>query len=171
MNQRTAPLARTEDSPAYGTAPAHQLGEEDLIIANAVAILRNRLRKPGATMSSPADVKAFLTLHLAELKHEEFGVMMLDGQHRLIRLDMLFRGTLTQTSVYPREVLHECLEAGAAAVILTHNHPSGAPEPSRADEQITQALKAALALVDVRVLDHIVVGGTEAVSFAERGLL
>jgi DNA repair protein RadC len=100
-----------------------------------------------------------------------FAVLFLDGQHRLIQLEEMFRGTLTQTSVYPREVVRRALALNAGAVILAHNHPSGLAEPSRADELLTQALKNALQLVDVRVLDHLVIGRGSVVSFAERGLL
>jgi DNA repair protein RadC len=98
-------------------------------------------------------------------------VLFLDTRHRLLRMEELFRGTLTQTSVYPREVVKRALALNAAAVLLAHNHPSGVAEPSRADEYLTQTLKSALALVDVRVLDHLVVGRQGVVSFAERGLL
>jgi len=120
---------------------------------------------------APERVKAFLRLQLDSLGHEVFVVLFLDAQHRLIRHEEMFRGTLTQTSVYPREVVKRTLELRAAAVILAHNHPSGAAEPSRADEFLTQALQRALQLVDVRVLDHMVVGHGGVVSFAERGLL
>lgn len=120
---------------------------------------------------SPARVKQHLRLTLGHLPHEVFAVLFLDAQNRLMRLEEMFRGTLTQTSVYPREVVRRALELHAAAVVLAHNHPSGLAEPSRADEYLTTTLKTALALVDVRVLDHLVVGRTEVVSFAERGLL
>ena len=120
---------------------------------------------------SPLQVKDHARLRLAHLPHEVFALMFLDAQHRLILWEEMFRGTLTQTSVYPREVVKRALELGAAAVIFLHNHPSGAAEPSRADEHLTQTLKAALALVDVRVLDHLVVSRVEVVSFAERGLM
>ena len=120
---------------------------------------------------SPTQVKDHARLRLAHLPHEVFALMFLDAQHRLIQWEEMFRGTLTQTSVYPREVVKRALELGAAAVIFLHNHPSGAAEPSRADEHLTQTLKAALALVDVRVLDHLVVSRAEVVSFAERGLV
>ncbi|MEP7057410.1 MAG: DNA repair protein RadC [Caldimonas sp.] len=120
---------------------------------------------------APAKVKDYLRLHLGALPHEVFAVLFLDAQNRLVGLEEMFRGTLTQTSVYPREVVKRALELRAGAVILAHNHPSGAAEPSRADEYLTQTLKSALALVDVRVLDHLVVSQTEVVSFAERGLL
>lgn len=120
---------------------------------------------------SPQAVRDYLRLQLAELAHEVFAVLFLDAQHRLLCFDEMFRGTLTQTSVYPREVLKRALGLNAAAVILAHNHPSGVAEPSRADEFLTQQLKTALALIDVRVLDHFVVARGGLVSFAERGLL
>ncbi len=120
---------------------------------------------------APGKVKDYLALQLGGRPHEVFAVLFLDAQSRLIALEEMFRGTLTQTSVYPREVLKRALELHAAAVILAHNHPSGAAEPSRADEYLTQTLKSALALVDVRVLDHLIVGHGAVVSFAERGLL
>lgn len=122
-------------------------------------------------MDSPSKVKDYASLHLSGLEHEVFAVMFLDNHHRLIEIVTMFRGTLTQTSVYPREVVKAALARNASAVILAHNHPSGLPEPSRADEYLTQTLKAALSLVDVRVLDHIIVGTGRTCSFAERGLL
>jgi DNA repair protein RadC len=120
---------------------------------------------------SPGRVKDYLALELGGRTQEVFAVLFLDGQHRLLRLENLFHGTLTQTSVYPREVVRRALALNAGAVVLAHNHPSGVAEPSRADEYLTQALKAALQLVDVRVLDHIIVGQGHVVSLAERGLL
>jgi DNA repair protein RadC len=120
---------------------------------------------------SPQAVKDYLQLQLASKPHEVFAVLFLDTQHRLLAFEELFRGTLNQASVYPREVVKRALALNAAAAILAHNHPSGVAEPSRADEALTQALKAALALVDVRVLDHFVVARGGVVSFAERGLL
>ena len=120
---------------------------------------------------SPDRVKDYLSLPLRGREHEVFVVMFLDGQHRLLRVEDMFRGTLTQTSVYPREVAKRALALNAGAVVLAHNHPSGVAEPSRADEFLTQSLKAALQLVDVRVLDHLVVGQGQVVSMAERGLL
>ena len=120
---------------------------------------------------SPQCVKDYLQLHLGNLPHEVFAVLFLDAQHRLIKLDQMFTGTLGQTSVYPREVVKLALARNAGAVILAHNHPSGMAEPSRADEFLTQSLKTALALIDVRVLDHLVIGRGQVVSFAERGLL
>jgi len=120
---------------------------------------------------NPTAVKQFAALAIGALGFEVFAVLFLDNQHRLLKHEEMFRGTLTQTSVYPREVVRRALELNSAAVIFAHNHPSGTAEPSRADEFLTQSLKSALQLVDVRVLDHLVVGRGEVVSFAERGLL
>ena len=127
--------------------------------------------KQREVFSSPGAVKHYLQLHLAAKAHEVFAVLFLDAQNRLLAMEELFRGTLTQTSVYPREVVMRALQLGAAAVVLAHNHPSGTVQPSRADEALTQTLKAALALVDVRVLDHVIVAQGEALSMAEKGLL
>ena len=120
---------------------------------------------------SPQAVAHYLQLHFGHKKHEVFAVLFLDSQHRLITLEELFRGTLAQTSVYPREVVLRALHHHAAAVVLAHNHPSGTTEPSRADEMLTQTLKSALALVDVRVLDHFVVTASNCRSMAELGLV
>jgi len=120
---------------------------------------------------SPDAVKNYLQLQLARRPHEVFAALFLDAQNKLIAMEELFRGTLTQTSVYPREVVLKALQHHAAAVVLAHNHPSGTVQPSRADEALTQTLKAALALVDVRVLDHVIVAPGQALSMAERGLL
>lgn len=121
--------------------------------------------------SSPHAVKHFLQLHLAAKPHEVFAVLFLDSQHRLLALEEMFRGTLTQTSVYPREVVLRALHHQAAAVILAHNHPSGQVAPSSADRSLTATLKSALALIDVRVLDHVIVAPGAALSMAEEGLL
>jgi DNA repair protein RadC len=121
--------------------------------------------------SSPGAVKQYLQLRLAARPHEVFAVLFLDAQNRLLALEELFRGTLTQTSVYPREVVQQALHHRAAAVVLAHNHPSGTVQPSRADEALTQTLKTALALVDVRVLDHVIVAPGGAFSMAEHGLI
>ncbi len=120
---------------------------------------------------SPQMVKHYLQLHLSGKQHEVFAVLFMDAQHRLICLQEMFHGTLTQTSVYPREVVKLALHHNAAAVVLAHNHPSGSVQPSRADEALTQTLKSALALVDVRVLDHIIVGMGQTLSLTEKGLL
>ena len=127
--------------------------------------------KERAVFDSPDAVKHYLQLHIASRPHEVFAALFLDAQHRLIALEELFRGTLTQTSVYPREVALRALHHHAAAVILAHNHPSGGVQPSRADEAITQNLKSALALIDVRVLDHVIVAPGQALSMAEKGLI
>jgi DNA repair protein RadC len=145
--------------------------------AEIVAVLELARRALSAQLKqqtlfdSPEAVRDYLQLQLGSRPYEIFAVLFLDSQHRLIVLEELFRGTLTQTSVYPREVVVRALALNAASVVLAHNHPSGTAEPSRADEALTQTLKAALGLVDVRVLDHFVVTSTEAVSMAERGLL
>lgn len=140
----------------------------------ALEIARRTLREKldaGAALSAPGAVRDYLRLMLHGRPHEVFVVVFLDAQHRVTACEELFRGTLTQTSVYPREVVKRALHYNAAAVIFAHNHPSGVAEPSRADEALTVALKQALALVDVRVLDHFVVAGDGALSFAERGLM
>ncbi|WP_312757729.1 RadC family protein [Pulveribacter sp.] len=124
-----------------------------------------------AVFDSPQAVRDYLQLHLAARSHEVFAVLLLDSQHRLIAMEELFRGTLTQTSVYPREVVLRALHHQASAVILAHNHPSGSVRPSRADEALTQTLKSALALVDVRVLDHVIVAPGASLSMAEQGLM
>ncbi len=143
-------------------------------VAAVLEIARRSLQQglqARTVFDSPQAVREFLGLQMGQLGHEVFAVLFLDAQHRLIRFDEMFRGTLSQTSVYPREVVRRALELNAGAVILAHNHPSGLAEPSRADEFLTQSLKSALALVDVRVLDHLVVARGQVVSFAERGLL
>lgn len=140
------------------------------VVQQALALLECEVREADALVT-PEAVRDYLRLLLADRPHEVFAVMFLDAQNRVIETLEMFRGTLTQTSVYPREVLIEALARNAAAVILTHNHPSGHAEPSRADEALTQTLKSALALVDVRVLDHFIVTRSSVISFAERGLL
>jgi len=132
--------------------------------------LREKLAT-GNALNSPSAVRDYLRMKLQALPHEVFIVLFLDAQNRVIGSEELFRGTLTQTSVYPREVVKRALHHNAGAVIFAHNHPSGVAEPSHADETLTQALKQALALVDVRVLDHFIVSGSGVLSFAERGLL
>lgn len=152
-----------------GLGPAKR-AELAAVIEMARRALAQRLAS-APVFDAPQMVKDYLQLHLGTLQHEVFAVLFLDSQHRLISLDTLFTGTVSQTSVYPREVVKRALARNAAAVILAHNHPSGVAEPSRADEHLTHALKNALGLVDVRVLDHLVVGCGLVVSFAERGLL
>ena len=164
LNASAADLARVK-----GLGPAKR-AELAAVLELARRSLAHRLREQ-PVFGAPGRVKEYLRLRLGALGHEVFAVLFLDAQHQLLRMEEMFRGSLTQTSVYPREVVKRALEAGAAAVVLAHNHPSGVAEPSRADEMLTQTLKSALALVDVRVLDHLVVGNSDVVSFAERGLL
>ena len=143
---------------------------EDQVIERALQILASRF-KFGAALTSPSAVRDYLRLAIGSREHEVFVVVHLDAQHRVIGVEEAFRGTLTQTSVYPREVVKSALAHNAAAVIFAHNHPSGVAQPSHADEMLTRSLKEALALVEVKVLDHFVVAGAQAISFAERGLL
>jgi DNA repair protein RadC len=151
--------------------PASEIADsQQATIREAIGILETRLRNTKA-FTSPSDVKQFCQLHIAQEKDEHFCCMLLDSQHRLIAFERLFRGTVDGASVYPRVVVRRALELNAAALILTHNHPSGLPEPSTADTRITQRLKEALALVDVRVLDHVIVGTDGTSSMAESGLL
>lgn len=131
----------------------------------------NEELKDAYVLSSPSAVRQYLRLCFGGAEQERFVVLFLDSQNRLIAAEELFRGTLTQTAVYPREVVKRALHFNAAGVIFSHNHPSGVAEPSRADEALTRALKEALSVVDVKVLDHIVVAGSVAISFAERGLI
>lgn len=140
------------------------------IIQQALELLACEIRATD-TLVDPGAVKDYLRLKLAPKDHEVFAVVFLDAQNRVIACEEMFRGTLTQTSVYPREVLKAALAHNAAAVILSHNHPSGSATPSRADEHLTKILKQALALLDVRVLDHIIVATGETLSMAERGLI
>ena len=151
-------------------AGMYRPAQADEVLQAAQKLLWQRLRG-SEVLSSPQAVRDFLRVRLGGLEHEVFAVLMLDAQHALIDYVELFRGTVSQTSVYPREVVKESLARNAAALILVHNHPSGVAEPSRADEFLTQTLKSALALVDVRVLDHLIVAGKDVLSFAERGLI
>lgn len=160
----SAALLVRDESGRYRPASA------DEVLCQARRVLASRVRR-GTTMSSPQAVKDYLRVQIGALDHEVFSVIFLDAQHRIVALREMFRGTLTQTSVYPREVVKEALAFNAAAVLLAHNHPSGVAEPSRSDEFLTQSLKAALALVDVRVLDHFVVAGADVVAFSELGLI
>lgn len=125
----------------------------------------------GELIRSPADTEAFLQSRMRHLDHELFCCLFLDNRHRVLGFDELFRGTIDGTSVYPREVVKEALAVNAAAVILAHNHPSGVAEPSQADERITKRLKSALDLVDIRLLDHLIIGDGKATSLARRGLI
>src|SRR5882672_9844913 len=153
--------------PGLGSAKLAQLKA-------ALELARRALREELASrdaLSSPRAVRDYLRLQLGGREQEVFVVLLLDAQHRVIACEELFQGTLTQTSVYPREVVRCALKHNAAAVIFAHNHPSGVAEPSHADEILTRSLKSALSLVDIQVLDHFIVAGSRTMSFAERGLL
>lgn len=163
---RASPAALCE-VPGIGPARVSELGA---VAEIGRRVLAERLQR-GDVVSDPGAVRRFLLAELRDLEHELFALLLLDARHRLIRFERLFRGTIDGASVHPREVVRTALATGAAAVVLVHNHPSGVAEPSRADVRITARLKAALELVDVRVLDHLVVGDAEVTSLAERGLL
>lgn len=168
-----------EVMPVYGTGGEAASGawlrslraRERATVQRALAILGAVLADGREVFDSADIVKAYLRLHLGGEPAEHFAVVFLDSQHRAIAFERMFTGTLTQTSVYPREIVLAALRHNAAAVVLAHNHPSGNVKPSRADEALTQTLKQTLALVDVRVLDHVIVSGTQALSMAEVGLV
>ena len=169
-----ADALRVDDTvPAYSARKSVALALARKLGAARELLLRDLKAQMcrGPVMDSPQAIRDWLRLYCAGLEHEVFLVLYLNAQHALIEAVQISRGTLTQTSVYPREVVKGALEHNAAALVLAHNHPTGHAEPSRADEFLTQTLKTALALVDVRVLDHFVVGGDRSTSFAERGLL
>lgn len=144
---------------------------EQAAIRGALRILEQHMRYNAVELSSPQVVADYLKMRFAGLEHEEFHMIFLDAQNKVIVTERMFIGSLTQTGIYPREVVKKALEHNAAAVILSHNHPSGMAEPSRADEMITTNLKQALGLIDVRVLDHLIIAGSAHYSFAERGLI
>jgi DNA repair protein RadC len=152
-----------------GLGPAKRAELAAVIELARRALTQQLAQRPA--FDHPASVKDYLKLQLGRLPHEVFAVMFLDAQTRLLKFEEMFRGTLTQTSVYPREVVKRALDLHAASVVFAHNHPSGVAQPSKADEYLTRNLVNALRLVDVRVLDHFVVGEDEVISFAERGLL
>jgi len=144
---------------------------EKQIVQMAINILESQLKTAGDALTSPSEVKNFLRLNLELLEYEVFAVLFLDVKNRVIEYRQMFTGTIDGASVHPREVVKAALAANAASVIFAHNHPSGMTEPSRADKQLTTRLKAALELVDIRTLDHIIIGKREQTSFAEIGLL
>lgn len=158
---------RTETRATY----AVDNDKDEAILAKAAAIFERRARAASDALTSPEAVRGWVKCKIAILEHEVFGCIWLNAQNQVIDYREMFRGTLTQTSVYPREVAKEALKFNAAAVILVHNHPSGTAEPSHADEALTRNLKMTLAMVDVKVLDHFVVTVSKVTSFAERGLL
>lgn len=158
--------------PAIDSACCFLLNKQERrIVKRAFKVLEKSAVYRSKAMLTPHAVRDYLKLRLVSLEHEEFHVLWLDAQNRVIAFDALFTGTITQTAIYPREVVKAGLAHNAAAVVLAHNHPSGIPEPSAADRLLTQELKSALALVDIRVLDHFIVAGDLSTSFAERGLL
>lgn len=164
--------AKTETLGNYEVTPPATASRD--IVAQALAFLDAEMRNDGALFTNPQAVKDFLICHNG--RHEDqfverFSVVFLDSQNRMIECETMFTGTLTQTSVYPREVARKALKHNASGIILSHNHPSGALQPSRADETLTHTIKAALALVDVRTLDHIITSGGKAASMAEMGLM
>jgi len=167
--QRLFAATLVEVAAVQGLGPA-KYAQLQAVIEMARRALREEISERDA-LSSPQAVREFLRLSLGGRPHEVFVVLFLDSQNRLLGSEELFRGTLTQTSVYPREVVKTALRYNAAGVILAHNHPSGVAEPSRADELLTQTLKQALSLVEIKTLDHFIVAGSRMVSFAERGLL
>ena len=146
------------------------LATADQILEAAREVIDRKVQR-GASLTSPEVVKEYLCAKLGGAESEVFAVLFLDTQHRLIEYAEMFRGTIDSASVYPREVVKAAIRHNAAAVVVSHNHPSGSPEPSGADRALTQRLKESLALVDVRTLDHIVVTGSSTTSFAERGLI
>lgn len=146
-------------------------GTPDNIIREALAILEARLITAEFNVSKPEDAKAFLTIKLASLESEVFACLWLNNKHKVLAYSELFRGTIDGASVHPREVAKDGLRHNAAAVIFAHNHPSGEPEPSRADIQLTRRLVDSMGLIDIKVLDHMVIGGMDIISFAERGLI
>lgn len=148
--------------------------DDDSIVKQAIELIQSKLKSPGMVLTNPNLVREYLILRLAKFEEEHFSMVLLDNQHKVIGFENIFRGTIDAAAVYPREIVKTALAHNAAAVILAHNHPSGNPEPSNADITLTRRLKDALALIDVRVLDHIIVGGcsqTLTTSFAERGLI
>src|ERR1700693_893072 len=167
--QRLFSATLEEVSAVRGLGPAKYV-QLQAVVEIARRALSEELGERDA-MSSPRAVREFLQLSLGGRPHEVFVALFLDSQNRMLGSEELFRGTLTQTSVYPREVVKTALRYNAAGVILAHNHPSGVAEPSRADALLTQTLKQALSLVEIKTLDHFIVAGTRTVSFAERGLL
>ena len=144
---------------------------EQRTIRRALNLLAKQLREPGVAFTSTHVTRDWLRLHLTGLEREVFIVLWLDNQNRLLAQETLFTGTINSTTVHPRELVKSAMKHNAASAVLAHNHPSQLAEPSQADRQITDRIKTALELVDVRVLDHFIVGGLDIVSFAERGWL
>jgi DNA repair protein RadC len=170
MKQRSLRLVETENRFAGLEPDELTESEAGSVMDLALRILAARHEK-GRVLENPEQTQAYLRLHLAERPNEVFGCVLLDNKHRIIAVDELFQGTIDGASVHPRVVVQRALQQNCAAVLFFHNHPSGVSEPSQADVQITQRLKDALSLVEIRVLDHVVVATEGSVSFAERGLI
>ena len=170
-SQNVLPLDRVREDRFQGLRPddLHER-EIDSLLDLALKVLAHRHRR-GEPLTSPEDSRAYLRLKIGERKFEVFACVFVDNRHRVIAFEELFQGTIDGASVHPRVVVQRALEVNAAAVLFAHNHPSGVAEPSMADQRITQRLKDALALVEVRVLDHFIVTAEGSISFAERGLL
>ena len=170
--QKVLPLIFPETVNRFGNYTHAQLSEieQECVVKLALEVLKYR-HKPGKMLTKPDDSRDYLQLKLGDRKNEVFGAVFLDNKHRILCDQEMFHGSISSASVYPRVVVQQALECNAAALFLYHNHPSGDSEPSMADKHITKRLNDALALIDVRVLDHLVVGSLGSVSFAERGLI
>ncbi len=166
MNSKTKDTIKSEPDVIYRAAPTKQASHEEAILKEAAEILKGRMMRKTDAIKSVEDITDYLTAHIAHLEHETFGVVMLDNSNRVIDAVELFRGTIDAASVYPREVVKEALSFNAAAVFLYHNHPSGNPKPSEADQRITDRIRQALELLDIRVLDHFIIAGTSVTCFA-----
>ena len=164
------PMKGNRNALPYQSAIQISRNEQDRIIKHALEILKDR-HAPGKTLSSAKDTRNYLKLLLQSERYEVFGCIYLTAQHKVINQNNLFTGTIDGASVYPRVVVQHCLEYNAAAVLFYHNHPSGDCEPSQADQRITRRLKDALAILDIRVLDHIIINGVNATSMAELGMI
>ena len=171
LKDASGSLSRLLNADVAQQVPSSSVGAKLMAARELVRRALAETMRERDMLASPAAVRDYLRIMLAQRDHEVFMVLFLDAQNRVIAPEEMFRGTLTQTSVYPREVVLRALHHQAAAVVLAHNHPSGSVQPSRADEALTQTLKAALALVDVRVLDHVIVAPGQALSMAEKGLV
>jgi DNA repair protein RadC len=175
----STPTTAAETPATYAKArDSRRSGTRDALVSHKLAVARELLlrdlaerMKSEPVLGAPDTVRDWLRLYCANLEHEVFLILHLNTRNCLIEAQELFRGTLSQTSVYPREVVKEVLRRNAAAVVIAHNHVSGTPEPSRADELLTQSLRQALAVIDVKVLDHFIVAGTNTLSFAQKGLI
>lgn len=163
----TKPFKAAEQSKHYVVERAVT---EDEILQFAQQLIARKFKR-GSKLNSPNDVQNYFMHKLSTLEHEVFCVLFMDNQHHVLAFEEMFRGTVNAANVYPREIVKQALLLNAAAIIIVHNHPSGEPEPSQSDRAITKQVKDAMALIDVRVLDHFIIGGDRCVSFAERGLL